>query len=115
MSEVVKKKMLKLLDFGVIYPSFDSKWVIPIQVVPKKVGMTLVKNKKGESVSIITVIGWLICIDYMKLNKAIRKDYFHSHLSTKYLSIYISTPIFSTLMIILGSYKSIFTQVTKRK
>lgn len=27
MSKVVKKEVLKLLDFGVIYPIFDSKWV----------------------------------------------------------------------------------------
>ena len=27
--EVVKKEVLKLLDVGVIYPIFDSKWVSP--------------------------------------------------------------------------------------
>jgi len=32
--EVVKAKILKLLDAGVIYPIMDSKWVAPIHVVP---------------------------------------------------------------------------------
>jgi hypothetical protein len=42
--EVVKAEILKLLDAGVIYPITDSKWVAPINVVPKKTGITLVKN-----------------------------------------------------------------------
>jgi hypothetical protein len=36
MREVVKKELLKLLKVGVIYPIFDSEWVSPVQVVPKK-------------------------------------------------------------------------------
>ena len=35
MMEVVKKEVLKLLDVGIIYPISDSKWVSPVQVVPK--------------------------------------------------------------------------------
>ena len=46
MIEVVKAEILKLLDVGVIYPITDSKWVAPIHVVPKKTGITLVKNKQ---------------------------------------------------------------------
>ena len=42
--------MLKLLDAGIIYPISDSKWVSPTQVVPKKSGVTVVKNDKGELV-----------------------------------------------------------------
>ncbi|GKC50871.1 reverse transcriptase domain-containing protein [Tanacetum coccineum] len=45
--EVVKKEVLKLLD-AQIYPISDSPWASPIQVVPKKGGMTVVKNKKDE-------------------------------------------------------------------
>jgi hypothetical protein len=33
------------LDAGLIYPIFDSPWVSPVQVVPKKGGMTVVKNE----------------------------------------------------------------------
>ena len=48
MMEVVKAEILKLLDAGVIYPITDSKWVVPIHVVPKKTGITLGKNKNDE-------------------------------------------------------------------
>jgi hypothetical protein len=42
MREVVKKEVPKLLHVGIIYPVQDSEWVSPIQVVPKKEGMTIV-------------------------------------------------------------------------
>ncbi|XP_004295618.1 PREDICTED: uncharacterized protein LOC101300039 [Fragaria vesca subsp. vesca] len=42
MKEVVRAEMLKLLDVGVIYPISDSQWVSPVQVVPKKSGITVV-------------------------------------------------------------------------
>ena len=44
MMEVVKAKILKLLDVGVIYPITDSKLVALINVVLKKTGIMLVKN-----------------------------------------------------------------------
>ncbi|KAM6592929.1 hypothetical protein CsatA_000632 [Cannabis sativa] len=76
MKEVVRKEVLKWLDAGVVYPISDSKWVSPVQVVPKKGGMTVVKNEKNELIPTRTVTGWRICIDYRKLNKATRKDHF---------------------------------------
>jgi hypothetical protein len=48
MREVVKKEVLKLLHAGIIYHVLYSEWVSPIQVVPKKGGMTMVKNEKDE-------------------------------------------------------------------
>ena len=74
--EVVKKEVIKLLDAGLIYPISDSPWVSPVQVVPKKGGMTVVKNEKDELVPQRTVTGWRVCIDYRKLNDATRKDHF---------------------------------------
>ncbi|KAM1104842.1 hypothetical protein ACFX2J_013167 [Malus domestica] len=50
MMEVMKKEIIKLLDCGVIYPISDSHWVSPIQVVPKKSGVTVVKNDEKELV-----------------------------------------------------------------
>ncbi|CAN6679380.1 unnamed protein product [Malus baccata var. baccata] len=50
MMEVVKKEIIKLLDCGVIYPISDSRWVSPVQCVPKKSGVTVVKNAKNELV-----------------------------------------------------------------
>jgi hypothetical protein len=46
--EVVKKEVLKLLHAGIIYHVPHSEWVSLIQVVPKKGGMTVVKNEKDE-------------------------------------------------------------------
>jgi hypothetical protein len=48
MREVVKKEMLKLLKAGVIYPVSDSEWARPVQVVPKKGGMTVIRIEKNE-------------------------------------------------------------------
>ena len=76
MMEVVKKEVIKLLDCGVIYPISDSKWVSPVQVVPKKSGVTVVKNDENELVPQRTVTGHRVCIDYRPLNAATRKDHF---------------------------------------
>jgi hypothetical protein len=76
MIEVVKAEILKLLDAGVIYPITDSKWVAPIHVVPKKTGITLVKNKNDELIPTRISSGWRMCVDYKKLKLATRKDYF---------------------------------------
>jgi hypothetical protein len=46
MREVIKKEVLKLLHAEIIYPVLHSEWVSPIQVVPKKRGLTVDKNKK---------------------------------------------------------------------
>ncbi|CAM8907865.1 unnamed protein product [Rhodiola kirilowii] len=55
--EVVKKEILKMLDAGIIFPIADSNWVSPIHVVPKKGGMTVVKNEKNELIPTRTVTG----------------------------------------------------------
>ena len=46
--DVVKKEVTKLLQVGIIYHIFDSQWVSPIQVVPKKTGLTVIKNERDE-------------------------------------------------------------------
>ena len=46
MKEVVRKEAVKLLEAGMIYLISNSKWVSPIQVVPKKGGMTIIKMRK---------------------------------------------------------------------
>jgi hypothetical protein len=76
MQEVVRAKVIKLLDAGIIYPIFDSKWVSLIHVVPKRAGLTVVKNKDNELVPTRIQSRWRVCIDYRKLNAATRKDHF---------------------------------------
>jgi hypothetical protein len=48
MREVVKKEVIKLLDARIIYPVPHSEWVSPVHCVPKKGGLTVVKNEKDE-------------------------------------------------------------------
>ena len=62
MKEDVRKEVLRLLEAGLI--------------VPKKGGMTFIKNDKDELISTRTVTGWRICIDYRKLNDATRNDHY---------------------------------------
>ncbi|CAN6552302.1 unnamed protein product [Malus baccata var. baccata] len=76
MMEVVKKEIIKLLDCGVIYPISDSRWVSPVQCVPKKSGVTVVANAENELVPQRIQTGWRVCIDYRKLNTTTRKDHF---------------------------------------
>ena len=76
MKDVVKAEVIKLLDAGLIYPISDSSWVSPVQVVPKKGGITVVPNEKNELIPMRTVTGWRVCIDYRRLNDATRKDHF---------------------------------------
>ncbi|RDX90581.1 hypothetical protein CR513_27535, partial [Mucuna pruriens] len=61
--DMVKKEVTKLLAVGIIYPILDNQRVSPVQVVPKKSGMTIQNS-------------WGVCIDYRKLNQATCKDHF---------------------------------------
>ncbi|RDX63167.1 Retrovirus-related Pol polyprotein from transposon 17.6, partial [Mucuna pruriens] len=50
--DIVKKEVTKLLAAGIIYPISDSQWVSLVQVVPKKSGMTVIKNQQDELIHI---------------------------------------------------------------
>ena len=76
MMDVVKKEILKLLEVGVIYPISDSNLVSPVQVVPKKTRITVVKNQNDELVPTRIQNGRRVCINYRKLNVVTRKDHF---------------------------------------
>ncbi|CAN6695643.1 unnamed protein product [Malus baccata var. baccata] len=76
MMEVVKKEVIKLLDVGIIYPISDSKWVSPVHVVPKRSGVTVVKNEANELVPTRVQNSWRVCTDYRKINNTTRKDHF---------------------------------------
>lgn len=70
------EERVKLLNADMIYPIFDNRWVSLIHVVPKKTGITIVKNADGEMVPTRVQNRWRFCIDYRKLNASIRKDHF---------------------------------------
>ena len=74
--DVVKDEILKWLNAGIIYPISDSPWVSPVHVVPKKAGITVMTNDKGEELQTRLPTKWRICIDYQKLNAATKKDHF---------------------------------------
>ncbi|CAN6723485.1 unnamed protein product [Malus baccata var. baccata] len=76
MMEVVKNEIIKLLDCGVIYPISDSHWVSPIQVVPKKFRIAVMKNEENELVPTRILTDWRVCIDYRKLNATTGNDHF---------------------------------------
>jgi hypothetical protein len=46
-------------------------------VVPKKAGITMIKNKDNELVPTLAQLGWRVCINYKKLNSITRKENFH--------------------------------------
>ena len=46
MQEAVQAEIMKLLDNEIISPIFDSEWVNPVHVVPKKSSFTVVENDK---------------------------------------------------------------------
>ena len=67
---MVKKEVVKWLNHDIIYPIPYSEWVNPIQIVPKKTEITVVKNDKEELIPTGIQPRWRVCIDYKKLNSA---------------------------------------------
>ncbi|GKF32686.1 reverse transcriptase domain-containing protein, partial [Tanacetum coccineum] len=51
-------EVIKLLDAGLIYPISDSPWVSPVHCVPRKGGITVVKNEENELIPTRLVTGW---------------------------------------------------------
>ena len=74
--EAVKEEILKWLNAEIIYPISDSQWVSPVHVVPKKAGVTITTNEKGEEIQTRLPTKWRVCIDYRKLNSMTKKDHF---------------------------------------
>nr|GEV96675.1 reverse transcriptase domain-containing protein [Tanacetum cinerariifolium] len=44
--DVIKKEVIKILDAEMIYSISDSPWLIPIHCVPKKGGMTIIRENE---------------------------------------------------------------------
>ena len=60
----VRKEVLKWLNAGFIYAISDNPWESPVYVVPKTGGFIVIRNEKNKLISIRTVTGWRVCIDY---------------------------------------------------
>ena len=58
LKEIVKEELQKILNANFICPIFDSQWVSPLVIVPKKNGK------------------WRVYVDDRELNKATQKDHF---------------------------------------
>ncbi|RVW81147.1 Retrovirus-related Pol polyprotein from transposon 17.6 [Vitis vinifera] len=56
-------------------PISDSPWVSPTQVVPKKSGITVVQNEKGEEITTRLTSGWR-CVLIIEIECVTRKDHF---------------------------------------
>lgn len=76
MKEVVRKKVLKLFEEGMIYHISESSWVSLVHVVLKKGDMIVVGNENNKLILNRTITGWRTCIDYRRLNQTTRKDHF---------------------------------------
>ena len=48
--KVVKKEVIKWLGHRIIFLISDNDWVSPIQVLPKKTRITMIRNDKNELV-----------------------------------------------------------------
>jgi hypothetical protein len=77
MKEVIRKEVIKFIEADIMYPITYSKWVSHVHRLPKKGGMIVVANAENELIPQRTITAYTMCIDYRKLNKAIRKDHYH--------------------------------------
>src|SRR4051812_46242914 len=76
MKEVVRKEIVRLLDVDIIYPVKESQWLSHVHCIPKKGGFTVVPNENNKLIPTRTIVGHRMCIDFRKLNKETRKDYY---------------------------------------
>ena len=97
MQEVVKKEVLKWLNASFIYAILDNPWVSPVHMVPKKGGVTVIRNEKNELIPTRTVTGGRVCIDYRKLNTTTKKDHYPLPFIDKMLDRLAGHPYFCFL------------------
>ena len=74
--DVVRTKILKLLEEGIIYPIADSRWVRHVHCIPKKGSITIVPNDKNGLIPQRIVTSYRVVIHFRKLNKATTKDHY---------------------------------------
>ncbi|XP_039133300.1 uncharacterized protein LOC120270368 [Dioscorea cayenensis subsp. rotundata] len=114
MKEVVKTKVMKLLDARIIYPISDNVWVSPVQVAPKKEEITAVTNEKNELIPTRTVTGWRVCIDYRKLNDATRKGHLILPFIDQMLERLVGIPTIASWTNSQGTFRSPLPQKIRK-
>ena len=72
----MKEEILKWINAEIIYPISHSQWVSPVHVVPKKAGVIVTTNEKGEEIQTRLPTKWRVCIVYRKVNSTTKKNYF---------------------------------------
>ena len=77
----------------------------PTQVVPKKSGVTTVYTEKGEEMPTRLTIGWMVCIDYRRLNEVTIKDHFPLPFMNQVLERISSHPFYCFVDGYLGYFK----------
>lgn len=55
--EVLRKEMVKLMDTSIIYLISNNKWISLVQIIPKKDGITMVKNDNNDLIPTRTATG----------------------------------------------------------
>ena len=114
MKEVVRTKILKLLEAGIIYPIADSRWVSHVHCVPKKGGITVVPNDKNELIPQRIVTGYRMVIDFRKLNKVTRKDHYPLPFIDQMLERLSKNTHFAFLMDTVVFHKYLFLNLIKK-
>nr|GEX70904.1 reverse transcriptase domain-containing protein [Tanacetum cinerariifolium] len=66
----------KLSDIKGIDPEFYTHKILMEEDSEPTGGFTVIENEDNELIPTRLVAGWLVCIDYHKLNEATRKDHF---------------------------------------
>ena len=56
--DAVKDEILKWPNVGIIYLISDSPWFSPVHVIPKKAGITVMTNDKGEDLQTRLPMKW---------------------------------------------------------
>jgi hypothetical protein len=75
MKEVIRNKVIRLLDAGIIYQISDRKWVSHADCIPKYGAITIISYDDSSLIPTRTITGYNICIDFRKFNKDTKKKH----------------------------------------
>ncbi|GJX19000.1 reverse transcriptase domain-containing protein [Tanacetum coccineum] len=99
-----------------LFTPFGGSLVSPVHCVPKKGGITVVKNEENKLIPTRLVTGWRVCIDYRKLNDATRKDHFPLPFMDQMLERLAGNEYYCYMMDFSGLHsKSQLTHLIKRR